>query len=180
MSAEPILGQVMPFSGGVIPRGWALCNGAILAIQTNAALFSLLGTAYGGDGTRTFGLPDLRGRAILGSTGGTGNYPAGMLSGTPSVTLNLSQLPPHTHPLQASTVAGSARGSAPANAIYGTNGAPSGNPTKIFAEAGSQETQLAIGTNIQNEGGNAPHNNMQPYLAISYLIAMAGTYPSRS
>jgi len=85
MPLNPVLGQIMPFAGPNVPRGWALCNGALLSIQQYQALFALIGTAYGGNGTTNFALPDLQGRAILGSSGTSGNYPAGMKSGTTTV-----------------------------------------------------------------------------------------------
>ncbi|EJN14836.1 microcystin-dependent protein [Bradyrhizobium sp. YR681] len=180
MPYQPVLGQIMPFAGAVIPRGWALCNGALLAIQQNSALFSLLGTYYGGNGTTTFALPDLRGRAILGSSGGGGSYPVGMVSGTNSVTLITSQLPAHNHLVQVSATAGAGRGNVPPNNnVFGTNSLPANNPTMIFAVPGAGDTPLAVGTNLVNEGRGQAHNNLQPYLAISYLIAMQGTYPSR-
>jgi microcystin-dependent protein len=180
MPSQPILGQIMPFAGTTVPRGWALCNGALLAIQTNQALFALLGTYYGGDGVRTFGLPDLRGRAILGSTGSGGDFPAGLTSGTVSVALNTQQLPSHNHMIQASTTLGTGREAVPANNLFGTNTAPPAGPKLIFATAGSGETPLASGTNVVNEGGNHAHNNMQPYLVINYMIALNGIFPSRN
>jgi microcystin-dependent protein len=181
MPYQPVLGQIMPFAGAVIPRGWALCNGALLGIQQNAALFSLLGTYYGGNGTTTFALPDLRGRAILGSSGGGGSYPVGMVSGTNSVTLNVQQLPSHNHLIQVSATAGAGRGNVPpTNNVFGTNALPPGSPVMIFAVPGAGDTPLAIGTNLVNEGRGQAHNNLQPYLVISYLIAMQGTYPSRN
>lgn len=174
------MAQIMPFAGATVPRGWALCNGALLSIQTNQALFSLLGTAYGGDGINTFALPDLRGRAILGSTGSGGAYPAGMVSGTIGVILTAAQIPSHNHLMQASTTAGSGRGNPVTNNVFGVNTAPTDNPDKIFVTTGTGEVPLSVGTNIANEGGNQAHNNMQPYLAINYLIAMQGTFPSRN
>jgi microcystin-dependent protein len=180
MPYQPVLGQIMPFAGTVIPRGWALCNGAVLSIQQNQALFSLLGTYYGGNGVTTFSLPDLRGRAILGSSGGGGSSPVGMISGSNSITLTVPQLPAHNHLIQASAATGGGRGGAsPANNVFGTNSLPANDPTKIFAAPGSADTPLSIGTNLQNEGRNQAHNNLQPYLVISYLIAMQGTFPSR-
>jgi len=177
MPLNPVLGQIMPFAGSVVPRGWALCNGALLAITQNQALFSLLGTYYGGNGTTTFGLPDLRGRAILGSSGSSGNYPAGMMSGTTTVTLTVGQLPSHNHFIQASTTAGAGRGGiSPVGRLFGANT----EAAKIFLLAGSMETNLATSTNIVPDGGNQGHNNMQPYLTISYLIATSGSYPSRN
>ncbi|SFH79531.1 phage tail protein [Bradyrhizobium sp. cf659] len=178
MPYQPVMGQIMPFAGAMIPRNWALCNGALLAIQTNQALFSLLGTYYGGDGVRTFALPDLRGRAILGSSGGSGQYPAGMISGSVSVNMTGLQLPQHNHMIQATAANGQGRGAAPTNNIFATTTAPADR--YIFLAAGSAETPLAVGTNLVNEGGGQPHNNMQPYLVINYLIAMQGLYPSRN
>ncbi|WP_025036303.1 phage tail protein [Bradyrhizobium sp. DOA9] len=180
MPYQPVLGQIMPFAGAVVPRGWAQCNGALLAITTNQALFSLLGTFYGGDGVRNFALPDLRGRAILGSSGGSGQYPLGMISGSMSVTLTAAQLPAHNHLIQAIATQGSGRGASPAGNIFGTNTLPSDKPKAIFGASGSGDTPLASGTNLLNEGGGLPHNNMQPYLVIGYLIATQGIYPSRN
>lgn len=178
MPAQPVLGQIMPFAGSIVPRGWALCSGQLLSISQNSALFSLLGTIYGGDGRATFGLPDLRGRAILG--GGSANYPVGLVSGTTTVTLTNAEIPPHNHIIQASTTNGAGRGANPANNLFGVNTLPTTDPKKIFLPAGSGETNLAPATNVVNDGGGQPHNNMQPYLVISYLIALNGTYPSRN
>ena len=179
MPFQPFMGQIMPIAFDWAPKGWALCNGALVAISTNQALFSLLGTFYGGDGIRTFGLPDLRGRAILGSTGQTGNYPAGLTSGQAAVTLTTQQIPLHLHGIAASTTAGQGRFAVtPAGNIFAVNNNPPGR--NIFLLAGSDETNLALGTNIVPDGGSQPHNNMQPYLTINYVIAMQGIYPSRS
>ncbi|CCD97794.1 tail fiber protein [Bradyrhizobium sp. STM 3809] len=179
MPMTPVLGQIMPFAGSQPPRGWAFCNGALLAIQTNQALFSLLGTYYGGNGVTTFALPDLRGRAILGSTGSSGQYPAGMVSGETAVTLTEPQLPAHNHLMQASTTSGTGRVATPTDNLFGTNTFPPTGTKQIFATAGVGEVPLALGTNITNTGGGQAHNNMQPYLVINYLIAMQGVYPSR-
>jgi microcystin-dependent protein len=177
MPIDPFVGQIIPFAGSVVPRGWAQCNGQLLPINQNTALFSLLGTNYGGDGMRTFGLPDLRGRAILGASS---TIIPGVVSGSETVTLTTPELPAHTHTIQAATTQGSGRGSSPTNHLFGANSEPSSNPTKIFAAAGSGEVALQVGTNVVSDGGNLPHNNMQPYLTISYLIALQGVYPSRT
>jgi microcystin-dependent protein len=177
MPFEPVLGQIMPFAGSVVPRGWAPCNGQLLAINQNTALFSLLGTYYGGDGIRTFGLPDLRGRAILGASP---TITPGETGGSETVTLNVQQLASHTHNIQASTTNGSGRGSSAAGHVFGVNTEPSTKPTAIFAAPGTNDVALQVGTNVMNDGGGAAHNNMQPYLAISYLIALNGIFPSRS
>lgn len=178
MPQTPYIGQIMPVGfGGTIPRGWTLCNGAILAIQTNQALFSLLGTTYGGDGVRTFALPDLRGRAVMGTNFGT--VPWGQVSGAEAVQVTTAQLPSHNHNIQATTTAGGGRGSSsPTNNIFAQN--TFGSPVEwIFGMAGSMEIGLSTGTNVMNAGGNAPHNNMQPSLVINYMIALQGVYPSR-
>jgi microcystin-dependent protein len=180
MPLDAVLGQIMPFAGPTVPQGWAVCNGALLSISQNSALFSLLGTYYGGDGRSNFALPDLRGAAILGSSGLSGSYPVGTTSGTPTVTLSVAQIPPHNHLIQASTTNGAGRGANPAGHLFGVNTEPTNDPKKIFLLAGSMETNLASSTNIVNDGGGLPHNNMQPFLTINYLIALTGTYPSRN
>jgi microcystin-dependent protein len=180
MPLQPVLGQIMPFAGAMVPRGWAPCNGALLAIQQNAALFSLLGTTYGGNGTTTFALPDLRGRAILGSSGSGGNVPAGQMDGTTTVTLGVAEMPSHTHTIQASTTNGAGRGSAPAGHLFGVNTEPTNDPKRLFLQAGIAETPLAPFTNVVQDGGGVAHNNMQPYLVINYVIATSGTFPSRN
>ena len=180
MPQTPILGQIMPFAGNRVPPGWAQCNGQLLPISAYTALFSLLGTYYGGNGISTFGLPDLRGRAILGADV-RNQYPPGMISGEVAVLLSASQIPVHSHMIQATSNQGAGRVDvAPTNNIFATNTLPNDAPKKIFAAAGSQDTPLAVNTNVMLEGGNQPHNNMQPYLAISYLIALQGIFPTRN
>jgi microcystin-dependent protein len=177
MPLQPYIGQIMPFAGPVVPSGWVACNGQLLSIAQNSALFSLLGTNYGGDGMRTFGLPDLRGRAILGASP---TIVPGTTGGSVSVTLNVQQIPPHVHVIEASSTKGAGRGSTATGHLFGVNTEPTTNPTSIFATAGSGEVALQTGTNVANGGGGAAHNNMQPYLTISYLMATAGVYPSRN
>ena len=179
MPVQPYVGQIMPVAFNVVPRGWARCDGSLVAINTNQALFSLIGTTYGGNGTTNFQLPDLRGRAILGTSGTTsGLYPPGLVSGAVAVPLTTSQIPQHNHIIQASTTQGS--GSfpiAPTGKIFATATTAS---EKIFAVPGSAEVQLAASLNLVNDGNGLPHNNMQPYLAINYMIALQGIFPSRN
>lgn len=175
MPLDPYMGQIMPAGFATIPKGWAPCNGQLMAISTNQALFSLLGTTYGGDGVRTFGLPNLQGRAVLGSN--LGSVALGQVGGTESVTLTLDQLPSHNHAFQASTTQGGGRGGNPAGNVYGVN--TSAGET-IFANAGSNEIPLASNKNIVPQGGGRPHNNMQPFLAVNYMIALTGVFPSRN
>lgn len=175
MPFEPFVGQIMPAAFGFVPRGWAACSGQLLAITQNQALFSLLGTAYGGDGRTTFALPDLRGRAVMGAN--FGSVPIGQIAGAETVPLTVAELPSHAHTLQASTSTGSGRGGTPANNLYGTT---SSAAELLFATAGSNEVALAVGANVMPNGGGQAHNNMQPYLAVNYVIALNGIFPSRS
>ena len=156
------------------PEDWVPGNGQVMSIMQNPALFSLLGTFFGGDGVTTFCLPDLRGRACVGSD--LAAVPMGQMDGTETVTLTIEQLPYHSHDFQATTVAGSGRTSSPVGKVFGTNTAA--NET-IFAATGSNYVPLSVGTNVTPQGGGAPHNNMQPYLTINYMIALYGLYPSR-
>jgi microcystin-dependent protein len=174
MPYEPVLGQIMPTAFAKVPKGWHLCDGSLLSISQNTALFSLFGTYYGGDGKLTFGLPDLRGRAILGAASQT---VMGMLDGVTSVTLSDPELPHHNHRLSASTTKGAGRSQSPAAHLFGENTAPGGET--IFGIAGSGEVALATKTNLTPNGGSQPHNNMQPYLTINYVVALVGIYPSR-
>lgn len=173
MPLEPFVGQIMPAGFGMTPRGWLPCNGQLLPIQQNQALFSLLGVAYGGDGIRTFGLPDLRGRAILGSN--LGSVAWGQIDGTESVTLLLQDLPAHNHSIGATTKIGTGRSASPTNNVL----AATNSTEMIFAQAGSNEVPLASNTNVGSDGNGLPHNNMQPYLTVNYLIAVNGVFPSR-
>jgi microcystin-dependent protein len=176
MPLDPVLGQIMPVSFNMpqnIPRGWHLCDGSLLPIGPNQALFSLLGTSFGGDGQTTFGLPDLRGRAVVGQAAGVG-----AVQGTTTVTLTDQEMPSHNHVLAGSTTAGAGRSSSPANNLFGVN--TLGSPAEqIFATAGSGDMPIASGTNVQPAGSSQPHNNMQPYLVVNYMIATSGIYPSR-
>ncbi|GAB2174864.1 phage tail protein [Dongia sp. agr-C8] len=174
MPSEPVLGQIMPTAFNIVPRGWARCDGSLLGIQQNQALFSLFGTRFGGDGVQTFGLPDLRGRGVLGAASAA---VMGAQNGTTTVTLTSAQVPAHAHALLGSTTAGTGRGASPADHVFGVN--KSAGDQKIFGGAGG-EVALAVGTNVVPNAGDQPHNNMQPYLVINYLVALQGTYPSRN
>jgi microcystin-dependent protein len=176
MPATPFVGQIMPAAFGIIPKGWAACNGALLSIQANQALFALIGTTYGGNGTTNFALPNLQGRAVVGTNFTT--IPWGLINGTEKVTVSTAQLAAHNHLIQAATTQGSGRTDPPAGKVFGVN--TEGSPVEtIFAVAGSKEVTLSLSTNITNDGGNLPHNNMQPFLVINYVIALQGIFPSR-
>ena len=171
--SEPFLGQIMIFAGNFPPKNWAFCDGALLPIQQNSALFSLLGTTYGGDGRVTFGLPDLRGRVPVGMGQGPGlsNYQQGQKGGQETHTLLASEMPSHTHPV---TVAA-------ANENNSLQNRPGGNvlgAASIYDSAASADAALG-GVSSGSAGGNTPHENRQPYLAVNYIIALAGIFPSR-
>jgi microcystin-dependent protein len=160
------------FAGNFAPQGWALCDGALLAVSQNDALFSLLGTIYGGDGRTTFGLPDLRGRIPIhaGSGPGLTTRRLGAKSGQEKVLLNGSQLPSHSHPLKASTSLGGESG--PAGNVTGES--PS---LDIYAE---EEPTVALSPDaITSVGGSQSHNNIQPFQCVNFIIALFGIYPSR-
>ncbi len=155
------------------PRGWAYCQGQLLPISSNDALFSLLGTIYGGDGRSTFALPDLRGRAPIhhGQGQGLSNYNIGQRGGVETVILNVNQIPSHTHSLSVATDA------------IGNKKNPEGNKLAIANDGESNYSDtgkdVGMGT-IENTGGNLEHENRPPFLAISFCIALQGIYPSRS
>lgn len=163
------------------PRGWALCDGQLLPISQNAALFSLLGTTYGGDGRTTFGLPDLRGRAAIhqGSGPGLTPRPMGQKSGAEHVALNASTMPVHGHTaqgqLKASTDAAAA--SEPAGKVLATatRGSIYADPANLTDMASSS---VSVTVN-DNAGGGQPHENMQPYQVVNFVIALVGLYPTR-
>jgi microcystin-dependent protein len=178
----PFIGQIIETPYNFAPAGWALCNGSLLAISQNDALFALIGTTYGGDGQTTFALPDLRGRMALHSGQGPGlpSYIQGQPGGTPSTTLSGNNIPPHNHPIQASSADGTQSnpsGAFPANAnVVPERGA---DPVGVDAYATSSNGTMATGV-VGNSGGGQAFNNMPPFLAVNYIIALEGIFPSRS
>jgi microcystin-dependent protein len=166
--AEPFLSEIRIMSFSFAPKGWALCNGQLLPINQNQALFSLLGTTYGGNGQTTFGLPDLRARTPIHAGSG---HTLGEAGGADAVTLNLQQMPQHTHFVAASSVSSGGNNN-PTNRFLGGAADAYAAPTDP-----SKFTTLRPGT-ITNAGGGQPHTNDQPYLVLSFCIALQGIFPS--
>jgi microcystin-dependent protein len=168
---EPFLGEIRNFGFNFAPRGWATCQGQLLAISTNTALFSLLGTTYGGNGQTTFSLPDLRGRAPIGVGQGPGltDRVQGEMGGVENVTLTAPQVAPHSHGVAASSAAAS---KSPANAYPAFTAAGSSYGT-------TADMAMNPGMVTPNSGGQ-PHENMQPDLGSNWCIALEGIFPSRN
>jgi microcystin-dependent protein len=172
--SQPFVGEIRMFGGSFAPAGWAFCDGRLVPISQNDALFNLIGTTYGGDGQTTFALPDLRGRIPVhqGSGPGLSPYVVGQSGGVEQVTLTIGQLPAHSHPVAAANVPAEATaepgGSLPAIASESLYGAPSSlvplDPTAVGAAP----------------GGSQPHDNLAPYLCVSFIISLFGIFPSRS
>ncbi len=170
--SEPFVGEIRMFAGNFAPRGWAFCDGQLLAVSQNDALFSLLGTIYGGDGRTTFGLPDMRGRIPLHAGSGPGLSPRrlGAKAGAENVTLTVNQLPSHSHTWRAS------------NALA-TQLTPVGNVmaqsiADVYREDLDNPGNMSTSV-VSNVGGSRSHTNLMPFLCINYIIALVGIYPSR-
>ena len=172
---EPFIGEIIMFGGNFAPKGWALCDGSLLSISDNQALFSILGTTYGGDGRTNFALPDLRGRVSIHAGQGPGLSPRslGQKGGEEKVTLTTSQMPSHSHAVGCSDQIGNQP--TPVNHIPSAEAA--GGADVYQSSAPNQTMSAAM---IENTGGGQAHDNMQPYLAVNYIIALVGTYPSRN
>ncbi|OYY71822.1 phage tail protein [Sphingomonas sp. 28-63-12] len=168
---NPFIGEVKLLPWNWAPKGWAFCDGRLLPIQQNTALFSLLGTQYGGNGTTNFALPDLRGRT---PEHYSNSLPQGAAVGVETVGLTLTTMPAHTHGFSATSATASANSAA--NAIIGTD--PSG-PIDFLA-AGPAAPFTITPTSIGITGNGIPHENMQPYLVMNYCIALVGIFPSRN
>lgn len=181
---DPFLGEIRPFAFGIVPKGWAQCNGQILQISQYQALFALLSTTYGGNGTSTFALPDLRSRTPLHAGTGSSDgqpYPLGQQGGAETVALAAANLPAHAHAMQASTGAGNnvnPVGSVPATASAAPN--TGGATIPIYAAPGAQSLVTLAADTLGNTGTGAGHPNIQPVLALNYCIALTGIYPPRN
>jgi microcystin-dependent protein len=179
---EAFVGQIVLFAGNFEPRGWAFCDGRILPIAQNTALFSLLGTTYGGDGRTTFALPDLRGRVPVGRGQGPGlsDYTLGESAGEESVTLLATEMPAHAHGLNNMQITCD-------NTAATSNSPVSTIPAKISNGTNSYSTTTNASMHTSNNmigtspaGGSQPHNNNKPYLAVNYIIALQGIFPPRN
>lgn len=186
---EGTIGEIRMFAGNFAPRTWAFCQGQILQIRSNTALFSILGTQYGGDGTNTFALPDLRSRAMVGTGTGAGlsTYTNGEMVGTETVTLIPTEMPAHIH-TGSVTITGSVApyslndgGStdSPEGTYLASTGSNQYSPTQDDVMGASPVTITANAT-IGNSGGSMPHNNMQPFTALNFVICMQGVFPYRN
>jgi len=172
--SDCFLGEIKIFAGNYAPVSWALCNGQILTISGNEALFSLFNTVYGGNGQTSFGLPDLRGRlpVHMGQGPGLSAYPLGCSEGVETVTLSEENMPQHNHPMQASK--DSPASLKPANCLLADIG------TDLYGN-GSDQSKL-VGFSpiaIQATGNNTPHNNMMPYVCLNFIVSLKGVYPDR-
>ncbi|SEK88590.1 Microcystin-dependent protein [Colwellia chukchiensis] len=167
----PFIGEMRYFAGNFAPRGWAFCDGQLLPISQNTALFSLLGTMYGGDGRTTFALPDMRGRALIHSGNGPGLTPVtqGSKSGSETVTMTVAQMPSHNHALLA-------------NGTAADTATPNGNAIaaeKIY-KAGQPADKTLHTESIANSGAAQAIDTVQPYIALNCIIALQGIFPSRN
>ncbi|MCA1242817.1 tail fiber protein [Stappia stellulata] len=170
--SEPFIAEIRIFAGNFAPRSWAFCNGQLLPVSQNTALFSLIGTTYGGDGRSTTALPNLEGRAPMHPGRGPGltSRRLGQRGGVEMVTLTEAQMPNHKHTPMA----------APNQALVSTPSSTTSLARSRFANAYHSSASLVNMTALPSAGGSQAHNNMQPYLTMNFIIALQGLYPSRS
>jgi microcystin-dependent protein len=174
--SEPFLGEISIFAGNFAPKDWALCNGQLLPISQNTALFSILGTTYGGNGHTNFALPNLQGAAPMqvGQGPGLTDRVLGEEVGSPTVTLTTAEMGSHTHGPRANADELSGTAPAPAGKVWGA-GDPFGSPLYAAATNPVAMNPMTLGIT----GGSQPHNNMQPYLGLTFIIALNGIFPPR-
>jgi microcystin-dependent protein len=176
--SNPFLGQIKMFAGNFAPVGWLFCQGQILSISQNTALFSLLGTTYGGNGTSTFALPNLQGCFVMSSGQGPGLSPRdlGETGGEAAVTLLTTSMPAHTHNAEANTAGGNTDSPTGADWAFAHKG-----KAPIMAYTASESSNVPMNAEaLAPAGGSQPHNNLPPYLVINFIIATQGIFPSRN
>jgi microcystin-dependent protein len=168
---QPFVGEIRMFGGSFAPAGWAMCQGQLMPISQNETLFNLIGTTYGGDGQETFALPNLSGRCPIhqGTLQGT-TFTIGEVAGTESVTLTTQQIPQHTHAFLGS--GNNATGPAPGS------GTMPGNSLQVKIWSAFPNTATMAATSLQAQGGSQPHENMMPYLCVTFIISLFGLFPS--
>jgi len=176
---DAMLGEIRMFAGNFAPRGWAFCHGQILSISGNEALYSLLGTTYGGDGITNFALPDLRGRVVVGTghAPGLSNYYPGMKGGWETVRLTVNQMPAHSHPAEATVNASSEEGNSavPTKNVWAKT--PEGSPG--YSTTSNTAMGGAVNVTVGQAGGGQSHENRPPYQVINYIICLQGIFPPR-
>ena len=172
--SQPYIGEIRMFGGSFAPAGWAMCNGQLIPISENDALFNLIGTTYGGDGQSTFALPNLQSRVPIHMGQGPGiaqTYQIGESGGTESVTLTTQSIPQHTHPAMCSNAAGS--GSDPSGGVWATS-----DTTQYQTGSGPNTNMGSMPTTPA--GGSQPHDNLIPFLVVTYIISLFGIFPSQN
>jgi microcystin-dependent protein len=174
--SDSFVAEIKIFAGNFAPVGWATCNGQLMPISQNTALFSLLGTTFGGNGQSNFGLPDMQGKAPMfwGNGAGLSQRFIGEQGGVQNVTLLQTEMPLHNHAARASSQAGDQTG--PANTVWASSAGGRTPPPLYSSTSNTPMALLATG----NTGSNLPHNNMQPYLVVTFIIALQGIFPSRA
>lgn len=174
--SQPFIGEIRMFGGNFAPAGWMFCDGQLIPISENDALFALIGTTYGGDGQETFALPNLQSRVPV-HTGGTLSYQIGETGGVESVTLTTQQIPAHSHPLL--TSGNPADSNIPGSTTILANMGPAGiTQTPVYKPFDGTAQVVLNAASVAPTGGSQPHDNMQPYLTISYIISLFGIFPS--
>ncbi len=178
--SDPFIAEIRMFPFSFAPKGWALCSGQLLPINQNTALFSLVGTSFGGNGSSTFGLPNLQGAVPVGTGQGPGlsAYSLGQAGGSASVTLQAMQTPPHSHSLTADAEVSTSP--SPQNAIFMEGHFTGAGTGKVAAYNTAAPDTAMNPAAISSTGGGGPHNNMMPYLAVNFCIALSGIFPPRS
>ena len=174
--SEPYIGEIRMFGGFFAPAGWSTCQGQILPIDQNDALFALIGTTYGGDGQTTFGLPDLQGRVPMHVGSG---FVLGQKAGVESVTLTVQQMPIHSHAIQSDGRGGGDTNVPALNTVLADEGPPGTQQVFTYKPPGGTQVQMSANS-IGTSGGSQPHDNMQPYLGVTYILSLFGVFPSQN